>query len=101
MNSQKRKAIAKSFISANFGWCGELWRNYDALDEKGQPKSWCPIPCLWLHTSRNTDPIIGVAETHEEAEQIVKLELPEDRWDKVEYETFTYVDGKEYHIIID
>ena len=36
-----------------------------------------------------------------EAMMIVKSELPEDRWDAVEYEEHEYVDGKKYWVVFD
>ena len=98
----KRKSIAKSFIYENFnGRKPELWKNYKVNDEKGLPKSWCPIPCPWVHDVRDTDAIIGVGETIEELQEIVFLELPESRWDMVEYEEYEYVDGKKYFVVFD
>ncbi len=100
MNNQKRKAIARAFMNEFFGGCGELWRNYNALDETHKPKSWCPIPCPWVHTNRE-DPIIGVGETFEEVKSIVEAELPESRWGMVEYEEYTYTDSKKYWVVYD
>lgn len=101
INKDKRKSIAKSFISEFFRFRYiELWKNYKCNDEKGNPKSWCPIPCPWVHTNKE-DPIIGVAETFDEAKEIVEAELPESRWDMVEYEEYKYVDGNTYFVIYD
>ena len=100
INNRTRKLIAKAFIADVFNRVPELWKNYDSLDEQGYPKSWCPIPCPWVHNT-TSDPIIGVAETEEEAREIVMAELPEDRWSMAEYEQYKHTDGKKYWIVYD
>ena len=96
----KRKSIAKSFIFGNYHRQPELWKNYKAVDEKGFPKSWCPIPCPW-DIFKGNDAIIGVGETLIEAQEIAKLEVPENRLDMVDYSEYEYVDGKKYFVFID
>ena len=102
LSSSKRKSIAKSFIYENFGGlCPELWKNYKCSDEKGYAKSWCPIPCPWVHSSKGDTAIIGVGETLDEVKEIAKAELPEERLDFIEYEQTEYVDGKKYWVMYD
>jgi hypothetical protein len=78
LTERQRKQIARNFINEFFshGRSFELWRNYDS-QVNNEARAFMPYPRMFV-TSSNT-PYIGVAETKEEAFEIMEKETPKDR----------------------
>lgn len=92
---KQRKEIARRYLIQHYplsnGARLELWKNIKSMKDD-QVRSWCPIPCPYVHSSK-TSPVITVGETIEECIEILKSEFPSvtpglDVWDMAEIEEF-------------
>lgn len=85
LTERKRKEIIKKFAKEvlKYQYYFELWGNSTSLDSaKGGIRAFEPIPCCFIPGSKNDvgyEPFIGVAESEEEAYEIMKLEATEER----------------------
>lgn len=80
-----RRKVARQFLDEFFATRHdgtkvrfELWRNYNSMTPKKEARAFRPYPTCFVTGS--TTPYIAVAETEDEAFEIMKLETPEDRF---------------------
>lgn len=78
LKEAKRREIARKFINEFFaeGRSFELWRTYNSQID-GQARAFSPWPTMFVSGSKT--PYIAVAETEDEAWEIMEKETPEDR----------------------
>lgn len=78
LKEARRKQIARKFIEEFFanGRKFQLWRNYDSQIDH-EARAFMPYPRMFVSGSET--PYIGVAETVEEAFEIMEKETPKER----------------------
>lgn len=83
LTERKRKEIIRKYATEVLK-CQhyfELWKNYNSMGKDGA-RAFIPIPTCFIPGSINDvgyEPFIGVAESKEEAFEIMKLEATEER----------------------
>lgn len=78
LTEAQRRRIARKFLNEYFadGRSFELWRTYNS-QVNGEARAFTPYPTMFVSGSKT--PYIGVAETQDEAWEIMNKETPEER----------------------